>query len=181
MRLKTFSKWHVITGGPSSGKTTIVLTLEQLGYNVGHEIARMVVDEAVAKGISIEDLRNNDAEFQHEILLRNIEREMGLRNDKEVFLDRAVPDSIAYYTICGLDTAKIKAYAADKYSDVFFLEQLRFKKDYSRSKMEDSVMIQRLNDLLYTSYTKLGYNVTRVPAMPVQSRVDFILSKVKRE
>jgi predicted ATPase len=32
------TNWYVVTGAPSSGKTTLVRELEKLGYRVVHEV-----------------------------------------------------------------------------------------------------------------------------------------------
>jgi predicted ATPase len=37
--------WYVITGGPSTGKTTTVTALTQRGYHVVEEAARLVIEE----------------------------------------------------------------------------------------------------------------------------------------
>ncbi|MEM5794016.1 MAG: AAA family ATPase [Candidatus Aenigmatarchaeota archaeon] len=41
--------WYVITGEPSSGKTTILKKLEELGYFVVPETARILIDKYIKK------------------------------------------------------------------------------------------------------------------------------------
>jgi predicted ATPase len=38
------TNWYVITGAPSSGKTTLLKELEELGYRVIHEVARAFIE-----------------------------------------------------------------------------------------------------------------------------------------
>ena len=44
------SSWYVITGGPSTGKTTLLEELAKRGYKTIPEVARVVIDEGIAAG-----------------------------------------------------------------------------------------------------------------------------------
>src|SRR4051812_9670205 len=91
------SDWYVITGGPSTGKTTLLDELEKLGYATIGEAARMEIDEAVAIGLTAEELREDEKHFQDEVVRRRVELESGVPAGREVFLDRGMQDSLAYY------------------------------------------------------------------------------------
>ena len=45
------TKRIVITGGPGSGKTTLINHIEQLGYPTMHEVSREIINEARKEGI----------------------------------------------------------------------------------------------------------------------------------
>lgn len=172
------SNWYVITGGPSSGKTTVLKELAKLGYIIYPEAARVFIDEEMAKGKSLREIRGNEAEFQRKVLKIKIQIEKEAPRDKIVFFDRGIPDSIAYYQICGLDPKEVLKFCKRKvYKKIFFLEQLPFKNDYAR--IEDGKTIKKLNKLLKESYEKLGYEVIVIPAMSVKERVKKILSEIK--
>jgi len=47
------TNWYVITGAPCFGKTAVICKLEQLGYQVVHEVARSYIDKELNKGQSI--------------------------------------------------------------------------------------------------------------------------------
>ncbi len=170
--------WYVITGGPSSGKTTVLKELEKLGYIIYPEAARVFIDEEMAKGKSLKEIRGNEAEFQRKILKIKIEVEKAAPKDKIVFFDRAIPDSIAYYQIAGLDLSEVLKFCQKKtYKKIFFLEQLPFENDYAR--VEDKETIEKLNKLLKKSYKKLGYEVIKIPALSVKERVKEILTEIE--
>jgi len=169
--------WYVITGGPSSGKTTVLNELAKLGYIIYPEAARVLIDEEIAKGKSIEEIRGNEAEFQRKALMIKIEVEKRAPKDKIVFFDRAIPDSIAYYQICGLDPKEVFKFCQEKrYRKIFFFEQLPFENDYAR--VEDSKTIKKLTRLLKESYENLGYEVINIPAISAEDRVQKILSEI---
>lgn len=60
--------WYVVTGGPSSGKTTTVEILKKRGYRTTIEHARHYIDTQLVTGKTVEEVRRNQIEFQHRIL-----------------------------------------------------------------------------------------------------------------
>lgn len=176
--MNTKPNWYVVTGGPSSGKTTVLNELAKMGYTVYPEAARVFIDEETAKGKSIKEIRSNEAEFQKKILKRKIEVEKTAPKNKIVFFDRAIPDSIAYYQICGLNVKEVLKFCRGKvYGKIFFLKQLPLDQDYAR--IEDGKTIEKLNKLLKESYQSLGYEVIEIPIVSVKDRVQKILYEIK--
>lgn len=110
----------VITGAPSAGKSTLLGKLESRGYLVVPEAARELIDEGIARDKPIEEIRRNEAQFQKEVLLRNLRREITLPIDRDVLLDRAIPDSIAFYLLQGPDPNHIRQQALGRYRRIFF-------------------------------------------------------------
>ena len=171
------TNWCVITGGPSSGKTKVIEYLSFLNYAVIPEAARILIDTEQSKGKTIEEIRGNEPEFQKRTLEIKIEIENRIPSEQITFFDRGIPDSIAYYHICKKDTSPIViASQKRKYKKIFLLDQLPFQNDYART--ENQKNVHRLSQLLYKSYSDLGYNVIRVPVKPIQERVEFILSRM---
>ena len=62
------TNWYVITGGPSSGKTTTVNLLNKRGYKTTIEHARHYLDTQLVKGKTVDEIRSNQKEFQSGIL-----------------------------------------------------------------------------------------------------------------
>ena len=169
--------WYVITGAPCSGKTAVVKELEQRGFKVVPEVARAFIDEELRKGRSIEVVKKDIAGFERRILDRKSEIESHLSRDALTFLDRALPDSIAYYRLYGIDPHEaVEKSRTVQYKKVFLFERLLFEKDQVRSENEN--MAAELEMLLAESYRMLGYNPVRVPLLPVGERVDFILKRI---
>src|SRR3989344_4873456 len=96
------TNWYVITGGPSSGKTTTVNILRERGYITTMEHARHFLDTQRLKGRTIEEVRKNQREFQLGVLDMQIEQENEIAPEVQVFLDRAIPDALAYYRFLNL-------------------------------------------------------------------------------
>lgn len=163
----------MITGGPSSGKSSALTFFEKMGYRVIPEAARVFINQELAKGKTIEEIRKDEAEFQRKVLAMKVKIEDELSKDEIIFFDRAVPDSAAYYSVCGLDPKEVlNVCQKDQYRKVFLMEQLPFEQDGART--EDPETIKTLNRLFKETYEKLGYEIVFVPAISVEERVKFI-------
>ena len=172
--------WYVITGGPSSGKTTSINELSKLGFHTVPEIARILIDREKDSGKTLDQIRGDELEpdFQERVLKMKIEIENKTPKDKVVFFDRGIPDSIAYYEILGIDPKKLKEFCREKrYKKIFFLEQLPYKKDYART--EDIETVNKISELLFKAYADLEYEIIRIPAMSIEDRIKMILSYVE--
>ena len=173
------SNWYVITGGPSSGKTAVLEELAKLDYLIYPEAARVFINQEMAKGKSLKEIRGDEAKFQKKVLEIKVEVEKTVPRDKIVFFDRAIPDSIAYYQISGLDPEEVLKFCQEKkYRKIFFFEQLPFENDYAR--VEDDRTIKKLDKLLKESYQNLEYEVITIPAASVKERVKIILKEINK-
>lgn len=172
-----YTNWQVITGAPCSGKTSVIFGLEQMGYRVVHEVARAYIDEQLQKGSSIHQIKSDILWFESHILSQKITIEQALPDDEVIFLDRAVPDSIAYYLLEGINPKDpVHNSTSIQYKNIFLFERLKFEKDDVRS--EDDELADRLDHLLQKSYNILGYEIIHVPVMPVKDRIEFILERI---
>jgi len=175
------SRWYVITGGPSSGKKTVLKHLKIIGYRIIPEVARGVIDRANRQGITTQELRKDEVKFQESLLLPKLRLEQNLPRNQVIFWDQTLPSSIAYLQNCGGDPRKaLKLCERELYKRVFLLRQLpQFTKDYART--EDKVAAEKISQLLKEAYEQLGYEVILVPVMSVAERVEFILDYMEKE
>ena len=176
--MKRQTNWYVITGGPSSGKTTTVNLLKERGYITTFEHARHYLDTQRLKGKTIDEVRKNQREFQLGVLDMQIEQENQISPDVLVFLDRAIPDALAYYRFLNLreDKKLTKALLTVSYKKVFILDRLPVVKDYART--EDATAQKKIHALLVEVYESLGFPIVQVPVFPPEERVDFILKNL---
>ena len=172
------TNWYVVTGGPSSGKTTTVNLLQSRGYKTTIEHARHYIDTQKVTGNTVEEIRENQVAFQQGILDMQIEQEQSLSPDDVVFLDRAIPDALAYYRFLGLpvDEKLQGALGKHAYKKIFILDPLPLVSDYART--EDAAAQKKIHALLAEVYKSLPYPVVHVPILPPKERVDFILKNI---
>jgi len=103
--------------------------------------------------------------------------EQGLRASDVTFLDRVFPDSLTFRRLVGLNPNEILAECFHhRYALVFILDQLPFQLNGAR--VEDDVYKVLLDEWLVRDYSSLGYCVVRVPVLPPQERLAFVLEKV---
>lgn len=172
------TNWYVITGGPSSGKTTTVNLLQKRGYKTTIEHARHYIETQQILGKSVEEIRKNQAEFQLGVLNMQIAQEAELAPDETVFLDRAIPDARAYCRFLDLPEAPElkKAMNRVNYKKVFLLDPLPLVNDDVRT--EDSDAQKKIHALIAETYGALPFPLVHIPAMSSEERVDLILSQI---
>jgi predicted ATPase len=171
------TNWSVVTGAPCSGKTTVINTLAAMGYPVIGETARNIIEEGIQKGAGIEEIIQDRALFEHRILTRNAAIAETLSPGRQTFLDRAVPDSIAYFQFHGIDATEPRALSRlYRYRHVFFFEAISYQNDPIR--IEQRAEAEKIEALLIEAYEGLGYALIRVPVLKVADRVRFVLDRI---
>jgi len=169
------TNWCVITGAPCSGKTAVIDELKRRGFHVINEVARAYIDEQLAEGLLLYQIKADELQFERHILNEKVRIEVSLSANETVFFDRGLPDSIAYFKLSGIDsTEPLKKSGYHRYKHVFFFERFGFSKDQVRS--ENEATADKLDFLIYDSYRMLGYDLVPVPKLPILERADFILT-----
>ena len=95
-----------------------------------------------------------------------------------VFLDRALPDALAYYRFLNLPVNKKLEDALKKasYKKVFILKSLPLVNDYARR--EDEAAQKKIAELITEVYESLPFPVIHVPVLSPKERADFILKNL---
>ena len=170
------NNWYVVTGGPSVGKTTLLDELAELGNMTLPEAARVVIDEGIETGRTVEEIRQDELAFQMEVLERKQITENNQQPGQLIFFDRGMHDTLAYFRLHGFEiTDPVKtAMETAGYRRVFLLEPVgEFQKDYARTESASEAL--KLNELLRQVYEEYGMEVISVPALPPAERAGFIL------
>ena len=173
--MNTPSNWYVITGGPSSGKSTVIRALKDMGYKTTIEFARHYIDLQRMNGRTTEEIRMNQRQFQHKVLNLQVNLERRLDPTEQIFFDRALPDEEAYYKYFHLepDEKLVECLNSATYKKIFIMDLLPLDSDYART--EDRQAQLDLHQLIIDVYTKRGEPIVFVPVLPVKERVQFVL------
>lgn len=159
------TRWVVLAGGPSSGKTSLVTRFAACGIAVNPEAARGYIVEQVRKGLSKEQVRTPFPAFQTTIYRRQSAAERALPHSQPVILDGALPDSLAYCRANGHKPWEElqNDLHLHRYIAVFLLEPLPFfEKDNVRT--ENLPFSRTIFQYLQEIYRDLGYKPVTVPA-----------------
>lgn len=174
----TTPPWYVLTGGPCSGKTTLINELKDRGYAVLPESARTVIAAGLAQGKQIAEIVADPLALQHRILPHQQELESQADKEKVLFIDRGIPDNIAYYRKFGLELDDVikNASAAVQYRKVFLLDMIDFVTDAERYETPEEA--RALHEGIRLAYQELGFEIIDVPVIPVTKRADFVLARL---
>ncbi len=172
----------VITGGPGTGKTSLVSYLLNKGYQCMPEISREIILEAQKNGI--EQLFLEDPILFSQKLLEGRKKQFKdthhLKNTF-LFFDRGLPDITAYmdysktiYPDHFLDTCH-----SLKYDLVFLLPPWKdiYKQDNERYETFEEAII--IHDYLLKGYEKYGYRVIEIPFGNLEDRKEFIFNTLR--
>lgn len=171
----------VVTGGPSTGKTSIIEEIGTRGFRCFHEISRSITLEARAQGIP-QLFVSDPLLFSEKILKGRLEQfnEASRTSDPVVFFDRGLPDVLAYMDHVGQNYGDsfLEACTRNRYDAVFLLPPWKEIHISDNERHEDFEEALRLHGFLEETYARFGYEVRHVPTGPVDERVDFILNNL---
>lgn len=174
----------VIAGGPGTGKTSIVNHLKERGFICYDEISREVTLQARKDGI--EQLFLTEPLLFSQKLLegRTTQYNNALQEQAPVvFLDRGLPDVLAYMDYIGDQYPQhfIDACNTHTYDYVFILApwQEIFTSDSER--YENFEQAIEIHHHLLSTYKRFGYQLIDVPFASVEDRSHFILEELNLE
>lgn len=173
------TNWYVITGAPSSGKTTLINHLAQQGYSIAPEVARDYIERLLANNHSLEMIQQNNRQLQRGILALALKRERQLKTQSPIFFDRGTADSLGYFDYYQLEAQHMQQACQHlRYKKIFFCHQLPLIQDEIR--VEDSAAAQKIGELIYQAYCALGYELIELPPVSLEDRVQMILPHIER-
>ncbi len=163
------TNWVVITGPPSSGKTTLLQLLAENGEKTSPDSTRELIANVVAEGRDAEEFRFAD-DFQPKVLEAMLAAEERLDPDDRVFLEYGLPCNIAFHRTEGLDLTPGLAEAAQahRYKMVCILDPVGWENDAQC--VEDEAYQKAVHTHMFDVYRELGYEPIRVPAIPPADR-----------
>ena len=173
----------VFTGGPGSGKSTLIRELIGMGYAVSPESGRAIMQQQMA--IEGHGLPGKNLLLYAELMLaRDMQSYLYPQTDSgPVFYDRGIPDTIGYLRTIGEEVAAhfFQAVRLYRYHRKVFLfppwVEIYAQDSERKQPFEEAV---RTCDAMESVYADAGYEVVEVPKAPVMQRVAFVLSELAR-
>jgi len=171
----------VITGGPGTGKSTIVDALLKRDFICMPEISRQITIEAKKNGI--DQLFLKKPLLFSQLILDAREAQFidaSEQNADLIFFDRGIPDVHGYMNYLGVDYPDNYKKISKKlrYQHIFMLppwEEIYLEDEERYESFEQSVAI---HNHLKKTYRELDYTITEVPLGTVEKRVHFILNSI---
>lgn len=171
----------VVTGGPGSGKTSLIEALEGRGLPRTFETGRAIIRGQVEVGGTALPWADREA-YARLMLAMDSRIHAGAEvMSGPVFFDRGVPDVVGYLRLCGLPIPDDLAVAAVnlRYDPLVFIAPPWpeiFTNDAERK--QDFAEAARTHAVMAQVYAELGYTLAELPRISVEDRVDFVLEHV---
>jgi predicted ATPase len=171
----------VIIGGPGTGKSTIINRLMEKGFCCYPEISRQVTIDAQKEGI--EQLFLENPLLFSELLLEGRKKQYQnalAEPDQIVFIDRGIPDVLAYMHFIGDEYPDHfdEACKAHLYTKIFILPPWEAIFISDQERYENFEQAKHIDFYLAETYRKYGYELIEVPKDTVDNRILFILDKI---
>jgi predicted ATPase len=174
------TNWHVITGAPCCGKTTLIDQLANQGFQTVPETAHLYLEREMALGRKINEILKNRIDLQRILIDMQLGIEHELHVNDVTFLDRALIDCLTFNRFFGLSPNEILLECFHyRYASVFILDPLPFQKNGVRD--DDAAKVSYLDEWLARDYSALGYHVVRVPVLSPQERLAFVLERLSEQ
>lgn len=174
-------RFFVLTGGPGSGKSTLIDALEAAGHARSVEAGRGIIRDQVAIGGRA--LPWNDRVAFAEMMLCWDMRSHHLARAQHgpVFFDRGVPDVMGYLRLIGQEVPAhiAKAAALFRYNITVFVAPpwpAIFGQDSERKQDFDEAV--RTYEALVATYLECDYTLVELPRVDVARRLVFVLAHV---
>ncbi|MEZ4874714.1 MAG: ATP-binding protein [Flavobacteriaceae bacterium] len=172
----------VITGGPGSGKTSLIDYLKEQGKACLPEVSREVTARAQAQGI--DQLFLKDPILFSKLLLEGrLEQYAAAESLPSDFLfyDRGIPDILAYmdYLKTEYPSYFSEACVHNKYDVVFLLPPWEDIYIQDKERYESFQEAEKIFHYLHQGYQYFGYEVHHVPVGSIEYRCAHILKKIE--
>lgn len=176
---------YIITGGPGSGKTSIINELAKRGYLIVPEAATDVIEEGLQQNIQAPWMADD---YHIKVSALMAKRQEEVRNSKKTvaFFDRGHLDGITYILLQRRKLPQevvdyVQATIDENFFDkkVFFIENLEFceQAPHRDENLEEALEKSRH---LKQNYQALGYEVINIPPGTIEHRSEWIINQVQQ-
>jgi predicted ATPase len=173
---------HVVTGGPGSGKTTLIDALAAAGVATSPEVGREVVREELATGGTALPW-GDEARFAEKMWPREVAAHAAaLARGQTVVLDRGVPDVVGFLRVSGLPVPTAidaaardvcynpRAFLAPWWHDIYV---------HDPERIQPAELARRTEGVMRATWEGYGYTLVELPRVSVAERVAFVLSHLR--
>lgn len=180
--MKIKNNFYILTGGPGSGKTSLIDALCGIGYGCTEEVGRKIIKRQIASdGDALPWL--DTEKYSNLMLSYSIQDYINFFDSSEIrFFDRGIPDTLGYVHLIGAKNRQkfIDAVQEFRYNPSVFIlppwEKI-YKTDNERK--QDFQLAIDTYEVMKSTYKNEGYNLIEIPRTTISLRVDFVVAKLR--
>ena len=172
--------FHILTGAPGSGKTTLIGELSQRGVHTVEEPARPVI--AQQRAIDGHGVSEKDPRLFTELMLSRMlfDYDAAKRLADPVVFDRGFPDLVGYARLFGVDdTSAMNAARRYPFNPIVFVapdwEDI-YDTDDERKMTFDQA--SGFGGIIKKVYAELSYVLVELPIGAVAARAEWIIKRL---
>lgn len=176
------SNFHIITGGPGSGKTTVIEALRRQGFECVDEVGRRIIQQQVR--IGGDALHWGDRAKYLDLMLSHSMADYERVVDREgpVFFDRGIPELVGYCRLVGIPVPGYleNAVAMMRYARVVLVAppwEAIYRADAERKQSYDEAVATCR--AATAAYVEAGYETVELPLASVEERAGFVLRRIE--
>ena len=176
--------FFVLTGGPGSGKSSVLNELKNEGYAVVEESGRKVIQEQVVQDGEALPWKNKQ-KFRDLMVQEDIRKyQEAQKLDGIVLFDRGIPDSLGYSYLeeIPIDSSLEAIVGKYPYQPVVFMmppwEEIYENDTERKQDFETSV---ETYEAMRAVYTGLGYMIMELPKVDIKERVKFVKAILRQK
>ncbi|PSV95106.1 ATP-binding protein [Photobacterium angustum] len=170
----------IFTGGPGSGKTSVIDLLCQMGYQSAPEVGRKVIQAQVkSQGSALPWL--DKVAFRDEMVLEEINNYENFGGTEIKFYDRSIIDSYGYSKLECIPISELllaKCRELDYYRKVFIFPPWEEIYENDAERKQDFNEAVATYHKMVNAYKKFSYDLIEIPKVSVKERAQFIISKL---
>lgn len=169
----------VISGGPCSGKTTLIDELSKI-HPIRKEVAREIIKKELSEGGTCVPWIDNECFSTAVLKQQNIDFESAERGI--TFYDRGFADVLGYMKFYGQEhlTCNFDQLMKNKryHNQIFLLppwKDIYVKDDERKEEFEEA---EKIYEYIKSYYSSFGYEIVTVPHDKLEKRANFIIAQL---
>lgn len=174
--------YHIITGGPGVGKTTLINELLKRNFYCVAEVARQIIKNQVEINGTFLPWKDTLGYSRLMFEASMVDFISNYKVSENVFFDRGLPDVLGYDTLMKFKIDKFATTMCEKLKynkSVFILPPWKEIYENDEERKQDFEEAVKTYEVMKDTYLNLDYNLIEVPCMSVDLRADFILRNIE--